>query len=98
MKLDVVRRHALSLPDVTEEPHHEYSSFRVHGKIFVTVPPQEDAIHVFVEEEDRERTVALYPDWAQKLLWGGRVRGDLPGFFETIFSRRRPVGVVDCAA
>ena len=75
MKLDVVRRHALSLPDVTEEPHHEYSSFRVHGKIFVTVPPQEDAIHVFVEEEDRERTVALYPDWAQKLLWGGRVRG-----------------------
>jgi len=75
MKVEAVRKHALSLSDVTEEPHHEYSSFRVHGKIFVTVPPQEDAIHVFLAEEDRERALALYPDWAEKLLWGGKVRG-----------------------
>jgi peptidoglycan/LPS O-acetylase OafA/YrhL len=25
-------------------------------------------------------------------------RSDLPGIFETLFPRRRPVGVVDCAA
>lgn len=75
MKMATVRKHALSLAEVTEEPHHDYASFRVHGKIFVTVPPDETAIHVFVAEEDRERALALYPEWAEKLLWGGKVQG-----------------------
>jgi hypothetical protein len=75
MKLETIRRHALSLEAVTEEPHHDYSSFRVHGRIFVTVPPDETAVHVFVAEEDRERALALHPDWAAKLLWGGKVMG-----------------------
>lgn len=75
MKLATVRRHALSLDAVTEEPHHAFSSFRVRGRIFVTVPPDETAIHVFVAEEDRERALALYPEWAEKLLWGGKVQG-----------------------
>ena len=75
MKMETVRKYALSLAEATEAPHHEYSSFRVRGKIFVTIPPREDAIHVFVEEEDREQALALYPEWAAKLLWGGKVRG-----------------------
>ncbi len=75
MKMATVRRFALSLADVTEQPHHEYASFRVHGKIFVTVPPAEDVIHVFVGEADRERALAVYPQWTEKLLWGGKVRG-----------------------
>ena len=75
MKLEAVRRYALSLDAVTEEPHHEMSSFRVRGRIFVTVPPAGDAIHVFVEEGDRERALASYPEWAGKLLWGGKVVG-----------------------
>jgi len=75
MKIASVRKHALSLEAVTEEPHHDYSSFRVRGKIFVTVPPAEDFIHVFVGDEDRERALALYPDCVQKLLWGGKVVG-----------------------
>ncbi len=75
MKIETVRKYALSLDAVTEEPHHEYASFRVHGRIFVTVPPAQDVIHVFVEEEDRERALASYPEWAEKLLWGGKVRG-----------------------
>ena len=54
MNIDSVRAIALSLPHATEEPHHQFSSFRVHGKIFVTVPPDEEHIHVFVSEEDRE--------------------------------------------
>jgi hypothetical protein len=70
-----VRRFALSLPDVTEQPHHAYSSFRVRGKIFVTVPPAEDVIHVFVTEMDRERALAMYPQWTDKLMWGGKVAG-----------------------
>lgn len=75
MKIAAVRRHALSLDAVTEQPHHEFSSFRVRGKIFVTVPPTEDVIHVFVGEEDREQALAMHPEWAEKLLWGGKVRG-----------------------
>ena len=75
VKIDTVRRHALALDAVTEQPHHELSSFRVRGKIFVTVPPAGDVIHVFVGEEDRERALAMYPAWAGKLLWGGKVVG-----------------------
>ena len=65
----------MSLEAVTEEPHHDYSSFRVGGKIFVTVPPAEEVVHVFVGEEDRERALALYPNFVEKLLWGGKVVG-----------------------
>jgi len=34
VKLIDARRLAMSLPEVTEEPHFEYTSFRVRGKIF----------------------------------------------------------------
>jgi len=60
---------------VTEEPHHNYSSFRVRGKIFATIPPEEEFIHVFVAEEDREPALAMYPDFIEKLLWGAKVVG-----------------------
>ena len=75
MKVAEVRRDALSLPDVTEEPHFEYSSFRVRGKIFVTVPPDEKHIHVFVSDDEREQAVAVHPAFLEKLTWGGKVRG-----------------------
>jgi YjbR len=65
----------MSLEAVTEEPHHDYSSFRVRGKIFVTIPPAEDVLHVFVAEEDREQALALHPEFLEKLLWGGKVVG-----------------------
>jgi len=60
---------------VTEEPHHQFSSFRVRGKIFVTIPPGEEHIHVFVTEEQRERWLAMHPEFLEKLLWGGKVVG-----------------------
>lgn len=75
MKLDTVRRHALSLPDATEAPHHDHASFRVRGRIFATVPPAGDAVHLFVDEATREQALAMYPEWAGKLLWGGKVVG-----------------------
>ncbi|MBD9477980.1 MmcQ/YjbR family DNA-binding protein [Pseudoxanthomonas sp. PXM02] len=75
MKLATVRTHALSLDAVTEEPHHTYSSFHVRGKIFVTVPPEETHLHVFVGEEDREQALAMYPDFTEKLFWGSKVLG-----------------------
>ncbi|MGY1411259.1 MmcQ/YjbR family DNA-binding protein [Luteimonas sp. A611] len=75
MDLNAVRALATSLPEVTEEPHFNYLSFRVRGKIFVTVPPDELHAHLFVTEEHREQTLAMHPEFAEKLLWGGKVVG-----------------------
>jgi hypothetical protein len=75
MKLDPIRQFALSLEAVTEEPHHHFSSFRVRGKIFVTIPPGEEFLHVFVDEQAREVALALYSEFVEKLLWGGKVVG-----------------------
>ncbi len=75
MKLATVRKYAMSLPEVTEQPHFHFNSFRVNGKIFVTVPPDGECIHVFVGDAAREQALALYPDFLEKLLWGGKVVG-----------------------
>lgn len=75
MKLQTVRTAALALPGTTEEPHHHFGSFRVQGKIFVTVPPDQAHIHVFVNEQDRELALMVYPEFTEKLLWGGKVVG-----------------------
>lgn len=75
MKLAEVRKIALSLPETTEEPHFNYSSFRVGGKIFATVPPEGEYVHVFVGEELREQALALEPAFIEKLHWGKRVVG-----------------------
>ena len=65
----------MSLEAVTEEPHHNYSSFRVRGKIFVTIPPDEEFIHVFVGEQEREPVLMTYAKFTEKLLWGNKVVG-----------------------
>ncbi|MBD9435656.1 MmcQ/YjbR family DNA-binding protein [Pseudoxanthomonas sp. PXM03] len=75
MKIADVRTHALSLDAVTEEPHHTYSSFRVRGRIFATIPPKETHLHVFVGDEDREQALAMYPGFVEKLFWGSKVLG-----------------------
>jgi Protein of unknown function (DUF419). len=75
MKIADVRTHALSLDAVTEEPHHTYSSFRVRGRIFATIPPEETHLHVFVGDEDREQALAMYPGFVEKLFWGSKVLG-----------------------
>jgi hypothetical protein len=75
MKFAAVRKYAMSLPEVTEQPHHHFGSFRVRGKIFVTVPPEQEYIHVFVAETQREQALAMYPEFVEKLLWGGKVVG-----------------------
>ena len=73
--LDRVRRFALSLPGATEEPHFEMSSFRVLGKIFATVPPGGDYLHVFVDEGESRAAAAEDPAAYGLLLWGQRLRG-----------------------
>lgn len=75
MRIGAVRRFALSLPDVTEEPHFEKSSFRVKGKIFATVPPGGRCLHVFVDEGERDLMVSVAPKTYEKLWWGKKVVG-----------------------
>jgi hypothetical protein len=70
-----VRRFALSLPGVTEEPHFDASSFRVHGKIFATVPPDGVHLHVFTGEGEIAASVAEDPGAFEPLVWGRRTRG-----------------------
>ncbi|MDH4049230.1 MAG: MmcQ/YjbR family DNA-binding protein [Gammaproteobacteria bacterium] len=75
MNLSQVRKFALSLQAVTEEPHFHRTSFRVRGKIFVTADPKERFIHVFLGEQVREPMLAMHPDCLEKLLWGGKAVG-----------------------
>ena len=75
MDIKQVRAYALSLTEVNEAPHHHFSSFRVGGKIFLTVPPDEQFIHVFVAEEQRAIALLLAPESIEKLFWGEKVAG-----------------------
>lgn len=69
------RAFALSLPEVKEEPHHHMGSFRVRGKIFATVPPGEQRLHIFVDDERRQLARAMNPDGYENLHWGKRIVG-----------------------
>ena len=75
MELEQIREYAMSLPEVTEEPHFDLSSFRVHGKIFATITADQRHLHIFAAEEDRERALALEPENFEKLWWGSKVMG-----------------------
>ena len=75
MDIESVRQLALGLPETTEAPHFNFGSFRVRGKIFVTVPPEGGYIHVFVDEQERLLALAMYPDAIEPLYWGEKVAG-----------------------
>lgn len=75
MKLDTIRRQAMAMEAVTEEPHHDFSSFRVRGKIFLTVPPDGEHLHAFVPFALQDEAVTLHPEWIEKLMWGDKALG-----------------------
>jgi hypothetical protein len=52
-RYDDVERFAMALPEVTQAPHHHFGSWRVRGKIFVTVPPGGMHLHVFIPDVTR---------------------------------------------
>jgi hypothetical protein len=66
---------ALGLPEAAEAPHHDMTSFRVRGKIFATAPPDEEHLHVFVDESETAAAVAESPDWCAELWWGKKLSG-----------------------
>ena len=75
ISLQSVRKLALSLPDTTEEPHHHFGSFRVRGKIFVTIPPGEQLLHIFLPDTEREHALAMDPEFLEPVVWGTKVLG-----------------------
>ena len=75
MLLADVRRIAMALLGTTESHHHRYTSFRVRGRIYATAPAEGGSLHVFVDEEDRDRMVKLYPGTYEILGWGKKVVG-----------------------
>ena len=70
-----VRAVGLSLPATTVEPHHEYSSLRVLGRIFATWPPAGETVHVFVAPERINAIVSANPGVCEVLMWGKRALG-----------------------
>lgn len=75
VNLDEVRKVARALPETTEEPHHNFGSFRVRGKIFITLPPCGELLHIFLPENERELALAMDPDFLEPVRWGGKVLG-----------------------
>jgi hypothetical protein len=70
-----VRTLALALPETTEAPHHDMTSFRVAGKIFATAPRAGDVVHVFVGDGEIAAYCAEFPDAVEELWWGKKLRG-----------------------
>jgi hypothetical protein len=88
LKIAQVRRVAMSLPEVEGKPHFDFWSFRVAGKIFATVPPDEEHLHAFVGEEERERWIAADSTAFQPLPWGAKIVG-----LRVVLSKAKPSAV-----
>jgi len=66
---------ALALPEASEEPHFDMTSFRVRGRIFATVPPPGEVAHVLVDEASVREAVTSAPEVYEELWWGKRLAG-----------------------
>lgn len=75
MRLEEVRAFVLSLPGVTESPHFEKSSFRVRGRIFASVPPGGEHLHVLLDDFEARAFLAEDPTAFEALRWGTRPVG-----------------------
>jgi hypothetical protein len=76
VRLDTARRFALSLPETTEAPHFEKSSFRVRGKIFATVPLGGRHLHVYVDAGEARALVEENPAAYEQIVFGKRTVED----------------------
>ena len=70
MKIADVRRLALALPEATEAPHFDRTSFRVRDKIFATVDPDGSGMNIFVADEQREIMTKVDPQAYETRMWG----------------------------
>jgi hypothetical protein len=103
MTPEEVRRLALALPEATEAPHHDRTSFRVAGKIFATLPPDGATLNVLLDEEEARASADEAPGVVELLWWGKRLSGVqvaleqadaelVRGLLEDAYRRRAPRG------
>ena len=76
MRLETARKFALSLPETTEAPHFDKSSFRVKGKTFATVPVGGKLLHVNVEVDEGQALVEEMPEAFEAITWGKQTKTD----------------------
>jgi hypothetical protein len=72
MSPDEVRTVALGLAEAVEQPHHGFPSFRVGGRIFATMPDDEH-LHVMLDETDIRSAAAEWPAWCEEKWWGKKL-------------------------
>jgi hypothetical protein len=64
----------LALPEAVEKDHWGNPSFRVHGRIFATVPDK-GHLNVMIDPFDVEAAVRDEPGTCAELWWGKELRG-----------------------
>ena len=74
MNAAAVRRLALALPDVEEQPHHGFPSFRVRGKIFATLRDP-GFVNVLLDPAEAPAAAALAGHAVEELYWGEKLAG-----------------------
>ena len=75
MKPDTIVARIMALPGVIEAPHFEARSFRVGGKIFATLPPGDEHLHVLVEADVARAATGTDPGACEELWWGKTLAG-----------------------
>lgn len=75
MDIQQVWQFVFSLADVVEVRHHDKSSFRVRGKIFATVPPGEQSLHVVLDADVARSVLSGGHESLEELWWGQRLYG-----------------------
>lgn len=74
MTIEIFRNLALALPDSTEQPHFEKTSFRIKKKIFATLDSEKQSATLKLSEADQDifslvDKTAIYPvpnKWGQQ--------------------------------
>jgi hypothetical protein len=74
MHLDDLRALALALPEAEEHDHFGRPSFRVRGRIFMTVVADEARCNLKLPREEHEALVAERPDVFATVTWGQLIR------------------------
>ncbi|MDX6701807.1 MAG: hypothetical protein QOF26_2033 [Baekduia sp.] len=74
MDVEDLRAVALALPEAVEADHFGRPSFRVRGKIFVTVHEDGQGVNLKLPRDEHEALVASRPDVFGTVTWGQLIR------------------------
>ncbi|MET9459331.1 MmcQ/YjbR family DNA-binding protein [Streptomyces canus] len=102
-----VRRIALSLPDTTEKIAWSMPTFRVAGKMFATLPEDENSLAVRCPKEERDELVLAEPGkfwiadheaqfaWVRARLAAIEDEGELRDILADSWRQAAPSGLLD---